>query len=125
VFSELHPRWQTPWKSNLILLVLVSIFGGFVPEDVVGDMTSIGTLFAFVLVCIAVIVLRKQHRETHRPFRAPFVPVTPLLGVLVCGIMIASEGWENWLRLFVWLLIGFAIYFSYGARHSKVRAKRV
>ena len=121
IFSELHPKWQTPWKSNLILLLLVSAFGGFVPEDVVGDMTSIGTLFAFVLVCIAVMVLRRQNRETPRPFKAPGVPVTPILGVLVCGAMIASEGWENWVRLLVWLLIGFVIYFSYGARHSKVR----
>lgn len=123
IFSELHPRWHTPWKANLILLALVSLFGGFVPGDVVGDMTSIGTLFAFVLVCIAVIVLRRQNRELPRPFKAPFVPVTPVLGIMVCGTMILSEGWENWVRLLVWLLIGFAIYFTYGARHSKVRGQ--
>jgi APA family basic amino acid/polyamine antiporter len=120
IFSELHPKWRTPWKSNMLLFVLVGLFGGFVPEDVVGDMTSIGTLFAFVLVCVAVIVMRKQNRDAHRPFRAPFVPVVPIMGILVCGAMILGEGWENWTRLIVWLVIGFVIYFSYGVKHSRV-----
>lgn len=123
VFSELHPRWHTPWKSNLILLILVGVFGGFVPGHVVGDMTSIGTLFAFVLVCIAVIILRKRNRDAQRPFKTPFVPVVPILGALVCAFMIFGEGWENWTRLIVWLAIGFAIYFGYGARHSKLAAR--
>lgn len=120
IFSEVHPRWNTPWKSNLILLALVGLFGGFVPGNVVGDMTSIGTLFAFVLVCIAVIVLRKHSRDTHRPFRTPFVPFVPVMGVLVCTTMILSEGWENWTRLLIWLGIGFIIYFSYGRKHSRL-----
>ena len=120
IFSELHPRWNTPWKSNLILLALVGVFGGFVPGHIVGDMTSIGTLFAFVLVCIAVIILRKRNRGTHRPFRTPFVPVVPVMGVLVCSAMILGEGWENWTRLLIWLVIGFVIYFSYGCKHSRL-----
>jgi APA family basic amino acid/polyamine antiporter len=120
IFSELHPRWNTPWKANFILLGLVGLFGGFVPGHIVGDMTSIGTLFAFVLVCIAVIILRIRNRDTHRPFRAPFVPAVPIMGVLVCGGMILCEGWENWTRLLAWLAIGFAIYFSYGRTHSRL-----
>ena len=120
IFSELHPRWNTPWKSNLILLALVGVFGGFVPGHIVGDMTSIGTLFAFVLVCIAVIILRKHNRDTHRPFRTPFVPIVPAMGVLVCTAMILGEGWENWTRLLAWLMIGFVIYFGYGRKHSRL-----
>jgi APA family basic amino acid/polyamine antiporter len=120
VFSELHPQWKTPWKSNLLLLLLVGPFGALVPGHVVGDMTSIGTLFAFVLVCFAVIIMRKQNRDAHRPFKTPFVPVVPIMGILVCGAMILGEGWENWLRLGVWLIVGFCIYFGYSIRHSRV-----
>jgi APA family basic amino acid/polyamine antiporter len=100
--------------------VLVGLFASFIPGDIVGDMTSIGTLFAFMLVCIAVIVLRKTDPDMKREFRTPWVPVIPILGVLVCGAMIFGLGWTNWLRLFVWLLIGFIVYFSYSRKHSKL-----
>ncbi|MCY1545789.1 putative amino acid permease YhdG [compost metagenome] len=120
VFSELHPKFKTPYKGNLVILILVGIFAAFVPGDVVGHMTSIGTLFAFILVCIAVIVLRKTEPNLPRQFKTPLVPLVPILGVLACGAMIFGLGWENWLRLFVWLALGFIIYFGYSRKHSKL-----
>jgi len=121
VFSKLHPKYRTPYKANLIILVLVGLFSAFVPGDIVGDMTSIGTLFAFILVCAAVIILRKTNPDLHREFKTPLVPYVPILGIIVCAAMIYGLGWTNWLRLFGWLAIGFVIYFSYGIKHSKVR----
>jgi len=118
VFSKLHPKYQTPYKGNLVILVLVGVFAAFVPGDVVGHMTSIGTLFAFMLVCVAVIILRKTNPELPRQFKTPFVPVVPILGVIACGLMIFGLGWENWLRLFAWLAIGFVIYFLYSRKNS-------
>ena len=118
IFSEVHPKYKTPWKSNLLFFGLTGIFGGFIPGDIVGEMTSIGTLFAFVLVCIGVWILRVKRPDLPRAFRAPMVPVVSTLGVVVCGAMIVGLGWTNWLRLGVWLLIGLVLYFSYGIRHS-------
>jgi APA family basic amino acid/polyamine antiporter len=118
VFSELHSKYKTPYKANLFILILVGLFAAFVPGDVVGDMTSIGTLFAFMLVCIAVIILRKTDPDLPRQFKTPWVPVVPILGVLVCGAMIFGLGWTNWLRLFGWLALGFVIYFGYSRKHS-------
>lgn len=120
VFSELHPKYQTPYKGNLVILILVGLFAGFVPGDVVGHMTSIGTLFAFMLVCAAVIILRKKEPDLPRGFKTPLVPLVPILGILTCGAMIFGLGLENWIRLFIWLAIGFIIYFSYSKRHSKL-----
>lgn len=120
VFSDIHPTYKTPYKGNLAILVLVAAFAGFVPGNVVGHMTSIGTLFAFMLVCIAVIVLRKTDPNMPRQFKTPFVPVVPILGVIACGAMIFGLGAENWIRLIVWLIIGFVIYFGYSKKHSKV-----
>ena len=121
VFSKVHPKYRTPYKANLIILVLVGAFAAFIPGDVVGDMTSIGTLFAFILVCIAVIILRKTEPNLPRQFKTPFVPVVPILGILVCAAMIFGLGWPNWLRLFGWLAIGFVIYFTYSRKNSKLR----
>src|ERR1043165_10287686 len=84
VFSQLHPKFRTPYKSNMILFVFVSLFGGFVPGSVAGDLTSFGTLFAFVLVCAGIWIMRKKSPEVHRPFRTPMVPLVPILGILVC-----------------------------------------
>lgn len=120
-FSKIHPKYKTPYKASLFILILVGLFAAFVPGDIVGDMTSIGTLFAFMLVCAAVIVLRKTNPELKREFKTPFVPVVPILGILVCGAMIFGLGWTNWLRLGVWLLVGFIIYFAYSRRHSKLQ----
>ncbi len=118
VFSELHPKYQTPYKGNLVILVLVGLFAGFVPGDVVGHMTSIGTLFAFMLVCAAVIILRKKEPDLPRGFKTPFVPFIPVLGILTCGAMIFGLGLENWIRLFIWLALGFIIYFGYSKKNS-------
>ncbi|MBK0384338.1 amino acid permease [Pedobacter sp. SD-b] len=118
MFSELHPKYKTPYKANLLILVLVGLFAAFVPGDIVGDMTSIGTLFAFMLVCAAVIILRKTNPDLPRQFKTPWVPFVPIMGIIVCGLMIFGLGWINWLRLIVWLAIGFVIYFSYSRSHS-------
>lgn len=124
VFSDIHPKYKTPWKGNLVILVLVALFAAFVPGDVVGHMTSIGTLFAFVLVCAAVIILRKKEPDLPRQFKTPFVPVVPILGMLACGAMIFGLGMENWIRLFVWLGIGFVIYFGYSIKNSRLNKNK-
>jgi basic amino acid/polyamine antiporter, APA family len=116
--SDLHPKFKTPYKANLVILVIVGLFAAFIPGDIVGDMTSIGTLFAFILVCISVIVLRKTDPDMKREFKTPFVPVVPILGILVCLAMIYGLGWTNWLRLAGWLAIGLVIYFGYGKNNS-------
>jgi basic amino acid/polyamine antiporter, APA family len=121
VFSQVHPKYKTPYKANLIILVLVGLFAAFVPGDIVGDMTSIGTLFAFILVCVAVIILRKTEPDLPRQFKTPWVPVVPISGIIVCAAMIFGLGWTNWLRLFGWLAIGFIIYFGYSRKNSKLR----
>ena len=121
IFSDVHPKFKTPYKANLIFLVVVGAFAAFVPGDIVGDMTSIGTLFAFMLVCVAVIILRKTDPDMPRAFKTPLVPIVPILGIIVCGAMIFGLGWTNWLRLGGWLLIGFIIYFLYSKNHSKLR----
>jgi APA family basic amino acid/polyamine antiporter len=118
MFSELHPKYKTPYKANLFILILVGLFAAFIPGDIVGDMTSIGTLFAFMLVCVAVIILRKTDPDLPRQFKTPWVPVVPILGVLICGAMIFGLGWTNWLRLFGWLALGFIIYFGYSKKNS-------
>ncbi|HMR17905.1 MAG TPA: amino acid permease [Sphingobacterium sp.] len=120
IFSDLSKR-QTPWKTNLIFMVFVSIFAGFVPVADLGHMVSIGTLFAFSLVCIGVLVLRKKNPTVERPFRTPFVPLIPILGVIVCVLMMASLPIESWERLGLWMLLGIVIYFLYGKRHSALR----
>src|SRR6201993_2327379 len=122
VFSEIHPRFRTPYKSNMLFFVFTGLFAAFLPEDIVGEMTSIGTLFAFILVCIGVWILRRRRPDLQRAFRVPAVPFVSTAGVIICGAMIYGLGWTNWLRLIVWLLIGLVFYFSYGQRHSKVQA---
>lgn len=117
-FSQLHPKFGTPYKASLFILIIVGLFAAFLPGDIVGDMTSIGTLFAFMLVCAAVLILRKTNPELPRQFKTPWVPVVPILGIVVCGLMILGLGWLNWLRLAVWLIIGLTIYFLYGKKHS-------
>jgi APA family basic amino acid/polyamine antiporter len=122
VFSEIHPRFRTPYKSNMLFFVFTGLFAAFLPEDIVGEMTSIGTLFAFVLVCIGVWILRRKRPDLQRAFKVPAVPFVSTAGVLICGAMIYGLGWTNWLRLLVWLAIGLVFYFSYGRKHSKVQA---
>jgi APA family basic amino acid/polyamine antiporter len=123
MFADVHPKFKTPYKANLFIMVLVGLFAAFVPGDIVGDMTSIGTLFAFMLVCAAVIILRKTNPDLPRQFKTPWVPFVPILGILVCASMIFGLGWLNWLRLAGWLALGFVIYFAYSKQHSKLRNK--
>ena len=120
LFSKVHPKWQTPWQSNLILMVLVSVLSGFVPISKLGHMTSIGTLFAFIIVCAGVLILRYTHPEWPRQYKTPMVPLVPVLGIVVCFSMMFSLGLETWYRLFIWLAIGLVIYFSYSRFHSKL-----
>src|ERR1700726_1492534 len=122
VFSDVHPRFRTPYKSNMLFFVFTGSLAAFVPADVTGEMTSIGTLFAFILVCAGVWILRARRPDLERGFRVPAVPVVSTLGIIVCGAMIYGLGWTNWMRLIVWLLIGFVFYFSYGKRHSRINA---
>ncbi|OOQ58979.1 amino acid permease [Mucilaginibacter pedocola] len=120
-FSALHPRFHTPYKANIVIMILVGLFAAFVPGTVVGHMSSIGTLFAFILASISVIILRKREPGLERQFKAPWVPFIPVLGIAFCGAMIYGLGWANWLRLLAWLIIGSIIYFSYGRKNSKLR----
>jgi len=118
LFGEIHPKWRTPWRSNLTLMVFVSVFSGLLPITTLGHLTSIGTLFAFVIVCIGVIVLRRTRPELHRPYRTPFVPWVPAGGVAVCFLMMAFLDRLTWIGLTVWLLIGLVVYFGYSRRRQ-------
>jgi len=122
VFSDVHPKYRTPYKSNVIFFVFTALFAAFVPGDIVGEMTSIGTLFAFILVCIGVWIMRNRRPDLKRGFTVPALPVVAMLGVLVCGSMIFGLGWRNWMRLIVWLIVGFVFYFGYGRNHSRIDA---
>lgn len=122
-FSEVHPRFRTPYKCNILLFFFVGAFGGFLPESLAGDLTSIGTLFAFVLVCIGVVIMRKIQPGANRPFRTPLVPLVPALGVLVCGGMISALPRETQMTALGWMVIGLAIYFIYGKSHSKLNTR--
>ena len=118
VFSEVHPKFRTPAKNNLLFMVIVSLFAAFVPARVVGEMTSIGTLFAFILVCIGVLIMRKKMPEAPRAFRTPLVPFVPIAGVVVCLFMMVFLPLDTWIRLIVWMMIGFDLYLFYGMKHS-------
>lgn len=117
-FAKVHSRFHTPYVATLVLMVLVSLFAAFAPLDLVGHLSSIGTLLAFAIVCASVIVLRKTRPELPRPFSTPFVPWVPLLGILTCFFLMFSLGWMSWVRLTVWILIGLVVYFLYGKWHS-------
>jgi APA family basic amino acid/polyamine antiporter len=123
VFSDVHPRFRTPSKSNMLFMIFVSLFAAFVPARVVGEMTSIGTLFAFILVCIGVIVMRRKMPEAPRAFVTPLVPLIPLLGVATCLFMMVFLPLDTWIRLIVWMIIGFDIYLWYGVRNSLLSSK--
>jgi APA family basic amino acid/polyamine antiporter len=120
VFSDVHPKYQTPYKSNMLFFVFTGAFAAFIPEDIVGEMTSIGTLFAFMLVCAGVWLMRRRRPDLERGFTVPGLSFVSAAGIIVCGAMIFGLGWTNWLRLGGWLLIGLVFYFSYGRRHSRL-----
>jgi APA family basic amino acid/polyamine antiporter len=117
-FGDVHPKWRTPWKSTILTGLFVASMAGFIPLSILAEMTSIGTLFAFVIVCGAVIVMRRTNPNANRPFRAPLVPLVPILGIATCLLLMFSLPAENWYRLIIWLVIGLVIYFAYGRRHS-------
>jgi APA family basic amino acid/polyamine antiporter len=121
IFSDVHPKFRTPWRCNLIFMVFVSVFSGFLPISRLGHMTSIGTLLAFVIVCVGIIVMRRARPDLPRPYRTPLVPLVPILGILVCFAMMASLDVDTWYRLVIWLVIGLAIYFGYSRNHSHLK----
>jgi APA family basic amino acid/polyamine antiporter len=122
VFSDLHPKFRTPYKSNAILFLFVGLFATLIPGDITGDLTSIGTLLAFVLVCIGVIILRRKEPNMVRPFKTPLVPLVPILGVIVCTAMIVSLSPKTLISAFAWMVLGLVIYFTYSRSRSKVGA---
>src|SRR6266700_4109126 len=123
-FGAIHERFRTPWKSTILTGICVATMGAFLPLRVLAQLVNIGTLLAFVIVCAAVLIMRRTHPEVHRPFRVPFSPITPVLGLLCCLILMFSLPAENWLRLAVWLVVGLTIYFTYGRRHSRLAASQ-
>ena len=122
VFSEVHAKFRTPAKNNLLFMVIVSIFAAFVPARVVGEMTSIGTLFAFILVCLGVLIMRKKMPDAPRAFRTPLVPFVPIAGIFVCLFMMVFLPLDTWIRLIAWMMIGFDLYLFYGMKNSILNA---
>jgi len=121
LFSDVHPKFRTPWKSNLLLMVFVSIGAAFTPISRLGDLTSIGTLFAFVVVCIGIIIMRRTRPDLPRPFRTPMVPLVPILGVLVNLGLMAGLGLITWTAFLIWMAIGLVVYFAHGHKNSLLR----
>ena len=124
-FGQIHDRFRTPYKTNLFFMIFVSLFAGFVPVSDLGHMVSIGTLFAFVLVCIGVMILRKRMPEIPRAFKTPLVPLVPVLGIIVCVYLMYALPVESWARLGIWLALGLLIYFVYGRNNSKLQQGKV
>jgi APA family basic amino acid/polyamine antiporter len=117
-FGAVHERFRTPWKATMLTGVFVALLSAFLPLRLLAELVNIGTLFAFVVVCSAVLIMRRTNPDAERPFRAPLVPLVPIAGILTCLLLMFSLPAENWWRLIVWLAIGFAIYFFYGRHHS-------
>ena len=120
LFAEVHPKFRTPYKCNLVLYIFVGLLGGLLPGDITGNMTNLGTLFAFVLVCFGVIVMRKTNPQQARPFRAPLVPLVPILGAIFCLAMIISVDSTSKIAAGTWMVVGLGVYFLYAKRHSRL-----
>jgi APA family basic amino acid/polyamine antiporter len=123
-FAAVHPKFRTPWKNTILVGLLAAIVGSVTPISDIGKMVNIGTLLAFVIVSISVMVLRRTNPNQPRPFRTPWVPLVPILGVISNGYMMYKLGWVNWARLIIWLAIGLVVYFTYSQKHSRVQALR-
>jgi APA family basic amino acid/polyamine antiporter len=123
-FGAVHPRFRTPWKSTILTGIAVATMAAFLPLRILAELVNIGTLLAFVIVCAAVLIMRRTNPDAERPFRAPFVPAVPILGVACCLVLMFSLPPENWLRLFIWLAIGLLIYFGYGRQRSVLAQMR-
>jgi APA family basic amino acid/polyamine antiporter len=117
-FGAIHEKFRTPWKSTILTGVFVGMMAALLPLRFLAELVNIGTLLAFLIVCAAVLIMRKTHPDAERPFRAPFVPLVPILGMATCLLLMLGLPAENWWRLFGWLAIGFVIYFGYGRKHS-------
>ena len=120
-FADVHPTFRTPWKSTIAIGIFVAVLAGLLPINALLELTNIGTLFAFVVVCAAVLIMRRINPQAHRPFRCPLVPVIPILGIGLCLMLMMSLPVGNWLRLFGWMILGLIIYFCYGMHHSTLR----
>jgi len=123
-FSKIHPVYRTPVKSNILLLVVVGVFAALVPARVAGEMTSIGTLLAFILVCVGILVMRKTMPNVPRGFKTPFVPLIPVLGIITCLFMMVFLPADTWIRLLIWMVIGLDVYILYGFKNSKLQTKK-
>jgi APA family basic amino acid/polyamine antiporter len=123
VFAKVHPKYRTPYVTTIMTGVAVGVCAMFTSIDEMVDLTNIGTLFAFVLVCIGILILRKRDPDRPRSFRTPWVPVVPVLGILSCLYLMTGLPWVTWVRFGLWLLVGLGVYFMYGANHSRLRAK--
>ena len=121
-FAAVHPRFRTPWKNTILVGLLAAVVGSLTPIDDIGRMVNIGTLLAFVIVSVSVLVLRRTNPGQPRPFRTPWVPLIPILGVVSNGYMMYKLGMWNWIRLVGWLAIGLIVYFTYSVKHSRVQA---
>ncbi|MFL5613674.1 MAG: amino acid permease [Gemmatimonadaceae bacterium] len=121
VFGKVHPKYQTPYVTTIVTGVVAAAVAGFFPIGLLGELVSIGTLLAFVIVCFGVMVLRYKRPNIPRPFRTPLVPVVPILGILICGYMMYGLPNDTWIRLVVWMALGLIIYFLYGIKHSRVK----
>jgi APA family basic amino acid/polyamine antiporter len=121
VFGKVHPRYNTPHITTIVTGAIASLVAGIFPIGLLGELVSIGTLLAFVIVCAGIMLLRYRSPQLNRPFRTPFVPLVPILGILICGYMMLNLGFDTWLRLIIWMAVGILIYFLYGRRHSKLR----
>jgi APA family basic amino acid/polyamine antiporter len=117
-FGDVHEKFRTPWKSTILTGVFVAILAAFLPLRILAEMTNIGTLLAFVIVCAAVLIMRRTNPKAERPFRVPLYPLTPILGIITCLLLMFSLPAENWYRLIIWMAVGFVIYFTYGYKRS-------
>jgi len=124
-FARLHPRFRTPHITTMLTGITAAIIAGLLPINILGELVSIGTLLAFVIVCASILLLRKRRPELHRPFKTPWVPVVPILGMVICLSQMIALPLDTWLRLIIWMVLGLAIYFLYGYRNSNLSKKNI